>query len=414
MKLTSCQERASKQFMSFLCTPAKHMVISGPPGVGKTFMLNHMIDMLPSTRRITTIMGAEPLSNVAITATTNKAAEVLQQRFPSRNVTTIHSKLGLTVRDDYKTGKTYTAKSKSFTPLSDTLVLMDESSMADTQLLKIIEEGTGRNCKIVFVGDHCQLAPVSEKISPVFNSGFITSYLNTQMRTNNSPALTLLNEQLRQTVETGVFRPIIPVPGVIDFVDDDTMRELMQTHFVLQETPGHKILAYTNGCVQDYNNYIRTKKNLPSLIQVGDTVVSNNSVEVGEKRTVIEKTYNVYHVSQIYHDDVIPYYNVDIGIGVFVRQPVNYADVQRLSRYYADQKDWINYFHIKNNFSDLRFAYASTVHKSQGSTFHTVYIDINDLCVCRDLNQLARMLYVAVSRATTRVVFYGTPPQFMR
>lgn len=79
--LTSCQDSTAKQFMSFLCTPAKHMVISGPPGVGKTFMLNHMIEMLPNSHRIATILGAEPLNNVVVSATTNKAAEVLQERF---------------------------------------------------------------------------------------------------------------------------------------------------------------------------------------------------------------------------------------------------------------------------------------------------------------------------------------------
>lgn len=414
MSLTSCQEQAAKQFLSFLCTSEKHMVISGPPGVGKTFMLNHMIEMLPSSRRITTIMGAEPLHNIAITATTNKAAEVLQERFPDRQVTTIHSKLGLTVRDDYRTGKTFTDKSKGFTPLSDTLVLMDESSMADTQLLKLIDEGTSKNCKIVFIGDHCQLAPVSETMSPVFNSGYITSYLNTQMRTSNSPALTLLNEQLRQTVETGVFRPITPVPGTIEFVDDDTMRQLMNANFISQETPGHKILAYTNNRVQEYNTYIRTKKNLPPTLIVGDTVVSNNSIETAGSRTIIEKAYDVFHVSEIQYDDVIPYYLVDIGVGGLVKQPVNFSQLQTHIREEASEKNWIEYFRLKNEFADLRFAYASTVHKSQGSTFDTVYIDLTDLCICKDMNQLARMLYVAVSRATTRVVFYGNPPHFMR
>lgn len=414
MNLTSCQEQAAKQFLSFLCTPTKHMVISGPPGVGKTFMLNHMIDMLPSSRRITTIMGVEPLNNIAVTATTNKAAEVLQERFSNRTVSTIHSTLGLTVRDDYRTGKTFTAKGKNFTPLSDTLILMDESSMADTQLLKLIDEGTAKNCKIVFIGDHCQLAPVSETMSPVFNSGYITSYLNTQMRTNNSPALTLLNDQLRQTVEMGVFRPIIPVPGIIDFVNDDEMRQLMNANFILQETPGHKILAYTNNGVQEYNSYIRTKKHLPPTLMVGDAVVSNNSIETAGSRTIIEKVYRIFSISEVKYDDVLPYYYVDIGVGGLVKQPVNYGELQAFIKASANDKDWVEYFRLKNEFADLRFAYASTVHKSQGSTFDTVYIDLGDLCICKDMEQLARMLYVAVSRATTRVVFYGKPPHFMR
>ncbi len=133
MKLTDCQEKAAKTFLAFLVSPNKHMCISGPPGVGKTHMLDHMIDMLPNTERICNIMGAEPLVDIAITATTNKAAEVLQERFPRRDVTTIHSRLGLTVRDDYRTGRTNTIKGRNFSYLQDTLLLMDEASMADTQ-----------------------------------------------------------------------------------------------------------------------------------------------------------------------------------------------------------------------------------------------------------------------------------------
>jgi len=151
MKPTECQEKAGKTFLAFLVSPNKHMCISGPPGVGKTHMLDSMIDMLPNTERICNIMGAEPLVDIKLTATTNKAAEVLQERFPKRDVTTIHSCLGLTVRDDYRTGKTNTVKGKNFNYLQDTLLLMDEASMADTQLLKLIEEATNRNCKIVFI-----------------------------------------------------------------------------------------------------------------------------------------------------------------------------------------------------------------------------------------------------------------------
>nr|DAX06398.1 MAG TPA: ATP dependent DNA helicase [Caudoviricetes sp.] len=411
MQLTECQDKAAKTFLAFLVSPSKHMCISGPPGVGKTHMLDHMIDMLPNTERICNIMGAEPLVDIKLTATTNKAAEVLQERFPNRDVTTIHSCLGLTVRDDYRTGKTNTVKGKNFSYLQDTLLLMDEASMADTQLLKLIEEATNRNCKIVFIGDHCQLAPVSEKESPAFNSGFLTSYLTTQVRTSNSPDLTALNTQLRETVETGVFKPISPVPGVIDFVNDETFRSLMDTHFINQETPGHKILAYTNKRTQEFNSYIREQKGLPPHLIVGDTVISNNSIEVGSSRTKIEKEYRVTQVSSSVNTDDkvgIQFRTVVLNGNLHVWVAENYSQLAGSIREAARIKDWETYFYLKNNFADLRIAYAGTAHKSQGSTYHTVYIDLSDLRVCRDPQELARLLYVATSRATTRVVFYGS------
>ena len=51
--------------------------------------------------------------------------------------------------------------------------------------------------------------------------------------------------------------------------------------------------------------------------------------------------------------------------------------------------------------------FASTVNKAQGSTYDTVYLDLNDIGKCQDRDQVNRMLYVGVSRAKHKVVFTG-------
>ena len=58
-------------------------------------------------------------------------------------------------------------------------------------------------------------------------------------------------------------------------------------------------------------------------------------------------------------------------------------------------------------YPDLRYTYASTINKAQGSTYDTVYIDLNDLAKCNDRDLQLRLLYVAVSRARHKVVFTG-------
>lgn len=410
MSLTVCQENAAKQFLGFMATPEKYMVISGPPGVGKTYMQEHMIQLLPNAARIATILGGKPLSQIALTATTNKATEVLQSKYTKDSVSTVHSRLGLTIRNDYRNGKTVVVKGKNHTPIRDTLLIVDESSTIDTPLLNLIDEST-INCKVVFVGDHCQLGPVSENNSPVFTNGYLTSYLNTPVRTKDSPELTILNEHLRQMVETGIFKSITPIPGVIDFVGNDEMHELLMQNFINQESLGHKIITYTNQAAQEYNSYIRTKKHLPESLIVGDTVVSNTVTYCAknDNRTVIEKQYQVYSIGDVMLDELIPYYYVDIGIGV-VRQPVNYSELAEALKAASKDKDWTTYFYLKDNFADLRFSYASTAYKAQGSTYHTVYVDVSDILTCKDPNALIRQIYVAASRASHRVVFYGSWP----
>ena len=76
-------------------------------------------------------------------------------------------------------------------------------------------------------------------------------------------------------------------------------------------------------------------------------------------------------------------------------------------KYFAKQKDWIHYFYVKDTFLDLRPKDASTVHKAQGSTYETVYIDLGDLSTCRIPDMAARLLYVAFTRASNRIVLYG-------
>ena len=60
-------------------------------------------------------------------------------------------------------------------------------------------------------------------------------------------------------------------------------------------------------------------------------------------------------------------------------------------------KDWV----------DLRSVYACTINKSQGSTYDKVFIDLDDLKGCRNNEQIARMLYVGVSRARHQVILTG-------
>ncbi|MGL5567505.1 MAG: ATP-binding domain-containing protein [Plesiomonas sp.] len=47
-----------------------------------------------------------------------------------------------------------------------------------------------------------------------------------------------------------------------------------------------------------------------------------------------------------------------------------------------------------------------TVHKSQGSTYDTVYVDTEDLYRCAAINikQYLKLMYVALSRASNKVI----------
>ena len=166
--LNQGQQLAAEGFFAFLMNDnQKELNIAGGGGVGKTFLMGHMIDVImPQYFDACQLLGIEPIYNeVVMTATTNKAADVLGKS-TGRPVSTVHSFMNLTVKDDYTTGKSKVEKTREWRVYQNKILFVDEGSMVDYGLLSHIREGTIK-CKVVYVGDHCQLAPVGEAISPI-------------------------------------------------------------------------------------------------------------------------------------------------------------------------------------------------------------------------------------------------------
>ena len=57
--------------------------------------------------------------------------------------------------------------------------------------------------------------------------------------------------------------------------------------------------------------------------------------------------------------------------------------------------------------NNLSLGYAMTTHKSQGKTIETVYVHAQDIKSSWDNELVRRLLYVAISRASKKVVIYG-------
>lgn len=416
--LNQGQKDAAEAFFSFLFDPnGKGFIISGPAGVGKTYWMGYIIDMImPRYHEMCKLMGIDvDYDSVTMTATTNKAAEVLEFA-TGRTTQTIHSFLNLTLFEDFETGKSKLNKNpRTWGIHENKIVFIDECSMIDSQLFEIINEGTHK-CKIVYVGDKNQLAPVTEKLSPVYRQGYPIFELTEQMRTN-VPALQAVNQQLRDTVETGIFNPIHEVPGYIEYLDDANMQKMLNITFS-QQTKGSRVLAYTNRRVIEYNDYIRQKRNLPDSFQAGEILVNNSAIKLGKGKSLsveaeVEIRANkglaqIEIEKDVYMD--VEYLDFTSHIGenfAHVPIPVDRAHFDALVKYYKRQKNWERFYYLKQNFPDLRPRDAATVHKSQGSTYDTVFVDLGNISTCHQADQAARMLYVAFSRARTKVYVYG-------
>jgi len=424
MTLNVGQQSGADDFFAFLLSSQKEFRIKGPAGVGKTYLLQHLIStILPYYKQSCKLLGRkEEITAVVMTATTNRAAEVLSGDM-GMETQTIHSFLNLKVIDDYDTGKQRIQKTPRFCVYENTLIFVDEASMTDFELYTILQEATTSTCKIVYVGDPNQLAPVGESLSRVFADPTMGEVILTEpVRNANQPALMALCQQLRETVETGIFKPMYLVPGVIDQLDGPTFERHVQTVFK-DEGADSRILAYTNKQVISYNDYIRRFRGYtPNMLHDGELVVNNTAVSVtnriilpaesefrisldGSKQQTLSspnqfeaETYSIKMASSR-NGEVYQLY-----------QPQDFWTYQGFLKDLAKQKRWSDFFWFKNRIPDLRARDSSTVYKAQGSSFDSVYIDLQNIGTSNIANQVARMLYVAVSRAKEHVYFYGRLP----
>ena len=414
--LNTKQQEASDAFFEFLFSPAKEMGITGPGGVGKTHLMSHMIDeILPHYFDTCKMMGITPAFNeVVMTATTNKAGEVVAVA-TNRPVSTIHSFMNLKVTENRLNGKTSITKTATWKIHENKIIFIDECSMIDSVLYEHIIDGT-QNCKIIYIGDHCQLAPVTESLSPVFRRNIPFYELTEPMRTN-IPELHALNNQLRDTVETGEFKPIKIIPGIIDYLEDDELAALITDKFTEQTLDG-RILAYTNKRVIQYNDHIRELRSLPDEYVEGEFLVNNSAVRLKNYMLSVEEEVQIIALSSTtttidFADDL----KMDIreatitsrvgGTFSGVKLPVDRNHYSNLVDYFAKKKNWAPFFDLKNNYPDLRPRDAGTFYKAQGSTYDYVILDLANLSECKNPNQAARQLYVGGSRARTRVYLYG-------
>lgn len=428
LNLTKGQQEGADAFFDFLNSDSDTFALSGSAGTGKTFLLGQLCDrVMPEYKATCKLMGVEPqFDEIIFTATTNKAAEVLERSI-GRDATTVHKLLKLKVREDFKTGKTYITKTDGTRPIKRTIVVIDESSMVDTPLYTILL-AMAEGSKLVFVGDHAQMAPVGEEISPVYQhvdpKYHVT--LTEPVRNADSQPLMDLCDQLRDSVETNVFHPIDPVPGAIEYLNDDGMNAAFKEYFLSGEEGRARVLTYTNSRVQFFNQGLRAMRGKPLDFQKGDVLVVASAYAQKGAILNVEREVEVLGISQHVEDG--GYHNMGImGESLLYREievqaltgaraivkgriPEKPHVLQMTIKALAKQKNWPEYFALKNAYLDLRDRDACTVYKSQGSTYDAVFLDLGNIGTSHDPEQVARMLFVGASRAKERVFLYGRLP----
>ena len=401
--LTSEQQAAQDELAKFLFNDEPEIALTGSPGTGKTYLLQ---DFMKNVRDIASNLRALGLTtkynNIVIAATTNKASSLLKR------ATTIHSVLHLKPEANNKTGETHLIASA---PIShrDTIFVVDEASMISSELYSYIQQAISLGNKFIYVGDMNQLPPVNDNFN-LFDLPFKKIQL-TQLISFKNADLRDLIINIRDTL--GDLSKVIDIfKNLTDSQSIHVIKDNNQVEPVLRSfTTDDKCIVYTNANVNRINSFIRSMYRKPKEIVAGDLVVSKSSVQggVNNKRVFCEESLVVdritRHTSSLYAITFRDVNDTFFGFNdVFKYQ----EECKRLFAECKKKKNFKDYNTFINTVLNLKFAYASTVHSSQGSTYSKVFIDLTDIFKCRDPETLAKLLYVAVSRARDEVyIYYG-------
>jgi len=411
MKLSTDQQLALDAIMDFLIDPdEREMALSGSSGSGKTTLVEHVIktakQQAPMLKLIT---GDDDELRVVLTSSTNKAAKVLMDATKYK-AGTIHKLLGLRVFNDYSNGKTKLLKTKETKVYANTLIILDEGSMVSLDLLKVIREQT-IDCKILFVGDANQLAPVFETTAPVFSNVPKQVHLTTIQRQAAGNPIIQFGQDFVSYLKGNPFPPITSVGTEIQWMSGQDFQNAIDYEFkAMTHDNDARALAWTNKRVHELNSYIRHTTGHNQEYVVGERVLTNQPVMDGN-RTILN-TDDIAEITKITDSTKADINGWDITLNNKVRvfQAYNQHEVTTAIKIASKAKNWPLYFAYKEDFADLRPIFACTIAKSQGSTYKTVFLDLDDIGKCRQNTDIARMMYVASTRPSEKLIMTGTLP----
>ncbi len=443
MPLSPDQLTATQVFSKFILDPnTKEMGITGEPGTGKTFLIKHLIEVAKNQAKMLRHLTGdnsnifEPSEHdihIELTATTNPAAEVLQEKI-GVSTKTIHSLIGIRPKPNYYTGKMVLVKTREYAPLHNTLIIIDEASMI-SKALKAMIDAAAINCKILYVFDHKQLLGIFETECIIYTEVKSQVELITPQRQDPDSPILALSKELRKTIDNGIFPKILAVGDIIQRLDGLSFKNKMvevfsQPDFKLNTS---KIVAWTNDTIHKYNRFIRRLHTQSVPFEVGEQLIANNPIislkdttksVVAFKNNALVTIDSVENGIKTYEDTPIEgrVYRLKYfpdSIKVFV--PINLNQVKATLDILAQQakgalnstdryNTWQRFYQIKEAMCDLRPTYACTVHKSQGATLDSIFVNLTDIGANYNANEVARLLNVAISRAKNTVYLYGDLP----
>jgi len=387
-----------------------------------------------------------------IAAPTHKAKRVISEH-TERDVTTIHQLLSLKptldiLELDFKDLRFSSNTLDNGIP-RDGILIIDEASMINEALFDYItEQCVYKNCKVIFILDEKQLQPIKDyKLSKATRINLVFRLNKIYRQKDDNPILDILSELREKTKYS--FKEIISENG--NLILYNNWQKLIGKNLSLfkqavqQENPNIvKLLAYTNRRVDAFNGVIRKAIfNNDDEYNEGDILMAHDSCEYKTDRYMSYKLFNSndYIVKEVFPTTKficgiltkgfeLELYSVYEGFSLFVYilSLENSMEVFNAIAYNIEnirfnaincknkkdqKKIWVEYFKLMGSFltpidmsfqgriirnRSLGYGYCLSVHKSQGSSFDNVLVDMENILRCTNKQELRQLQYVSMSR----------------
>lgn len=353
----------------------KVSIITGGPGTGKTTVIGALYTIFKEKHKNAKILLCAPTGTAA-----RKMAKAT-----GMEAYTIHKAIGITVNEDEDEMETMT----SGVTLDVDFVIVDEYSMADMYLTASLFSAIPDKASIVLIGDVDQLpsvgpgAVLSEIISstkiPISKLIKIYRQKNGSKVALNAALIRSGREDLQYDDESFVF-----IEANSPEEAAEKMQDVYVTEIAINGVDNVSMLSpfkrKTASCSNELNKSIHDKVN-PASSRKTEIIIDNVTYRVGDK------------VMQIKNKDTIS--NGDVGYITAINTRDSSITVDfgfQVEKYEPDSLDLIEH------------AYATSVHKSQGSEYEVVIINILN---AHKVMLWRNLLYTAVTRAKRKVIIVG-------
>ena len=368
-------------------------IITGGPGTGKTTIVKGITRLYQDLNNLSL---KEAVEEIALLAPTGRAAKRLSE---STNLpaSTIHRFL--------KWNKdTNEFAINEYDKAMQKLIIIDETSMIDINLLGSLFKGLTDNIKLVLVGDDNQLPSVGpgQILKDLINSGLIpTIKLNLLYRQKEDSYINTLAQEIRNNCLSETF---IDKKSDYQFLECDTVNIKQSLENICKQLIEKKYNYKKFQIMAPMYAGIVGIDSLNKTLQDVFNPKDKNKTEIESGDVIFRENDKILQLVNMPDDNV---FNGDIGV-IEKIIPANQSESKKNEIYVDYDGNLVKY--LPKDFNKIKHGYIISIHKSQGSEFDTVILPISKYYK-RMLYK--KLIYTAVTRAKRKLILLGEPEAFI-